>query len=78
MASQHEVPRYQQHEEGSYGSQSSDMNGRRASEVNYSAQSRHDRSNNVRMNIFQPFLFYACYKVRLLTNFFDERNNTKC
>jgi len=45
MASQQEVPRYQ-NEESSYGSQSSDMNGRRVSEANYSAPSRYDRSNN--------------------------------
>ena len=65
MASQQEVPRYQ-NEESAYGSQSSDMNGRRVSEANYTAPSRYDRSNNVRIEVNQTFLFYVRYEIRLL------------
>jgi len=57
LASQQEAPTRYQEEENPYNHQPSEMNGRRVSEANYPAQNRYDRSNNVRINNFNIFIF---------------------
>ncbi len=63
--SQPEAPRYPD-EESAYASQSSEINGRRASEANYNSSSRFDRSNNVRIKHTLIFLFMCAAVVTVI------------
>ena len=66
LASQQEVPRYQDEEESSYASQS--PAGRRASEANYSSPSRYDnRSDGVSIENRMHFRFSLVLEVLGLT-----------